>query len=401
MREFRDRVLRAVSLVVTDRRWAAPLSAMALGFGLFLGIAIGPGATGSLATGAQQIIEVPGLAADDGGGDEGGGGSEPIASAGTGEESGEESIPIESTPETEFAPEPLVSEPAPEEEAEEPASEPAPEEEVEEEAETQRLQGTVVHANPAAGSYTMAIPGGELVSIHAPKLPLAGTKLTVEGSPLANNTFAEAERARSGAAARATFNGVVTFVDPGPADPAYTVSGRGSSILVHVAPAPTPQLPVLGAYVTAAVRIEKATPPEPAPTDPAASPGQPPVEPASACPPDPTLPQPPRPAKTVVQRQVKSEPEPTTYVDLAGIVSAICPATGQLLLSADDLRESEADVVLAAPERFKTSGLKLGDSVLATATIEEDGTLTLAGLASDERAKGAEDAGSAQGDLKR
>ena len=53
------RAMRGTSLVVTDRRWAAPLSALALGFGLFVGIAIGPGAAGSLATGAQQIIELP------------------------------------------------------------------------------------------------------------------------------------------------------------------------------------------------------------------------------------------------------------------------------------------------------------------------------------------------------
>ena len=52
-------VHRAASLAVTDRRWAAPL-AVALGFGLFLGVAIGPGAAGTLATGGPLIqVEVP------------------------------------------------------------------------------------------------------------------------------------------------------------------------------------------------------------------------------------------------------------------------------------------------------------------------------------------------------
>jgi len=32
---------------------------------------------------------------------------------------------------------------------------------------------------------------------------------------------------------------------------------------------------------------------------------------------------------------LKTEPEPATYFDLAGIVSGVCPETGQLLLSAD------------------------------------------------------------------
>ena len=44
------------------------------------------------------------------------------------------------------------------------------------------MKGTVVHVNPAAASYTMAIAGGELVSVHATKLPLAGEKLTVEAA---------------------------------------------------------------------------------------------------------------------------------------------------------------------------------------------------------------------------
>lgn len=388
-------VLRAVSLVVTDRRWAAPLSAMALGFGLFLGVAIGPGAAGGLATGAGQILAVSpadsGEANTSGGEDKEASGSFPEAEPSEGEAEPFETASLE----PEFAPEPLTGEPEEEAPVEEEPAEPAPEEE---ETEAVELAGTVVHANPAAGSYTMATKGGELVSLHAAKLPPPGTKLTVEGTPLANNTFAEAERERSGAATTATLRGVVTYVNPDPADPAYTVSGRGSSILVHVAPEPPAQLPVLGAYATATVGIQKAPAAE-APSAPEAA-TVPPAE-APACVPDPALAPPAPPAKIVVQRQLRTEPEPATYVDLAGIVSAVCPATGQLLLSADDLREDEADLPLAVPSQIKTAKLKVGDSVLATATLGEDGALTLAGLASDERTKGAEDATSAQGDLKR
>ncbi len=50
--------MRAFAKVVTDRRWAAPLSAMALGFGLFLGVAIGPGVSGSVAGAPGQIVAV-------------------------------------------------------------------------------------------------------------------------------------------------------------------------------------------------------------------------------------------------------------------------------------------------------------------------------------------------------
>jgi hypothetical protein len=77
------RLLRWAALPVTDRRWAAPLAAVALGFGLFAGVAIGPGTAGTFATGAAQIIEIPGLGGGTDAGDEGegGGSSSPAASS--------------------------------------------------------------------------------------------------------------------------------------------------------------------------------------------------------------------------------------------------------------------------------------------------------------------------------
>jgi hypothetical protein len=79
----------------------------------------------------------------------------------------------------------------------------------------------------------------------------------------------------------------------------------------------------------------------------------------------------------------------------------VLPETGQLLLSADDNRESEADLTLTVPKDIDAAKLKPGDSYLATATIEEDGSLTLSGIAGDEHTKGANNPASAQGDLKR
>jgi hypothetical protein len=411
-----DKVLRAVALVVTDRRWAAPLSAMALGFGLFVGVAIGPGASGTLATGAAPIIALAPAGADDGGGAAESTGGGALEGGGEAEFAEAEPEPFEAPPlETAYAPEPAPPEPAPREEAPAEEAEPAPEEEAE--GKTQLLKGTVVHANPAAESYTLAIAGGELVAVHAEKLPSAGTRASVEVEPLGNSTFGELERERTGEATRATFRGVVTYADPDPADPAYTVSGRGASILVHAPPAA--ELPELGAYVDVEARIEKvrlggegeeseaadvggdaagkeaadAAAPGEVATDPAAS-G------AAACLADPEL-ETPAPAQRVVQAKLKAEPEPAAYVDLAGILTAVCPSTGQVLLSADDLRAGGADLVLAVPKRLKTAKLSVGDSLLATAEVGAGGALTLAGLASDEGRKGAEDSTSAQGDLAR
>ncbi|HEX8690499.1 MAG TPA: hypothetical protein VF729_09690, partial [Solirubrobacterales bacterium] len=240
--------------------------------------------------------------------------------------------------------------------------------------------------------------------------PPPGARLTVAASRLANGTFAEAQRPeRSGTSTRVSFRGVVTFVDPTPAAPAYTVSGRGASLLVHVEPDPTgaaPQLPVRGSYVTVSAELKKPA------SDPESLAAEPPSDaeaPTAAVPgPEPTCarvsPQPAEatPPATLWQLQVKVEPgEPSTYLDLAGVLTAVCPEAGQLLLSADGLDEDGSDIALAVPGEIATTGLALGDSVLATATVESDGSLALAGLASDERIKGADDSAAAQGDLKR
>lgn len=368
------RLLRTFSLVVTDRRWAAPLTAIALGFGLFIGVAIGPSASGTLA-GVPRVIELiePGRES-----------AEPVesgpeafagASGGGFEETAPEAFPAAAPLAPEPLPEPVEAAPA---RAAAPAPPPA-EEPVRPEG--TELEGTVVHVNPAAGSYALAVKGGELVPIHSRELPKPGTELTVSARRLANGTFAEEDPPeRTGKAAQATFTGVVTWTTP-PApsleDPygppgggtplAYTVSGRGASLLVYVEPDPTgapARLPEIGAYVKVSVAIG--------------------AEP------------------TLVQRALTVEPgEPSTYLDLAGILGDVAPDGARLLLSADDTRQGEADLTLAIPPEIDASLLKQGDSYLATAEVQPDATLLLKGIVGDEHTKGAEDASSAQGDLRR
>ncbi len=368
-----DQVLRGAALVVTDRRWAAPLSAAALGFGIFAGVAIGPGTAGSLATSAQQVIELPSSGGDEG--QSGGGGGiastesavPPLAGGGGGfEEALPSTVPL--------APEPIEPLPPP---ATEPAPKavPAKEDEPEEETEGQMFKGIVVHVSPAAGSYAMAIDGGELIAIHAPELPDPGAQLSGPLRQLANSTYAEAAELEVGkkTAKEATLGGTVTFVDPNPAAPAYTVSGRGSSLLVQVEPDPSgavPELPAVGSLVKVTVKIE------------------PPAEPKGT----PTLLQSKLAVETV---------PPATYLELAGIVKEVVPDAGQLLLSADWAGESESTLTLAVPPEIDSAKLELGDSYLATVEIAPDGTLELKGIASDERTKGADDSAGAQGDLKR
>jgi hypothetical protein len=351
-------LLRWAALPVTDRRWAAPLCAVALGFGLFAGVAIGPSAAGTLATAPFQVIEV----ASPGSGDEGveeETGEEPIASAeppsGFGDEAESSSFaPVVPVEEATFAPE---------EEAPAKAAEPEQEKEPAQ-PEEQQLVGTVVHVNPAAGSYTVAEAGGVLSTVHAGKPPAPGTQVEVPIRALANGTLAEAgTRHREGAATEAELAGIVSFVNADPLAPSYAISNRGSSLLVHVQPDPSgapPPLPVLGAYGTATVAIE---------------------------------------AGVLWQRRLSAGGTPFTHVELEGLVAAVEAETARLLVSADGVRESGLDIAIAIPARIDASALLAGDSVLASVDIGADGSLSLTGLASDERLKGAEDAKATQGDL--
>lgn len=255
----------------------------------------------------------------------------------------------------------------------------------------------------AAGSYALAIDGGGLVGVHTRTIPGPGTKLSVIARPLENGTFAEAERPkRAGEAGKASFGGTVTFVDPDPVAPVYSVSGRGASVLVHVVPDPAgaaPDLPLLGSFVTVDVRISEPEPVTPEAAAPASE------APPSACgpgvaPPSPVTPVEP-PAVILWETRVEVAGDPATRMELAALVTGICPEGNAVMLSSDDSREDGSDLLLVVPPQIDASGLEPGDSVLATAEIGEGGVLTLTGLASDQRVKGADDARAAQGDLKR
>lgn len=420
------RLLRWAALPITDRRWAAPLSAVALGFGLFVGVAIGPGATGTFAGGVPQIIEIPGFGGSDEGGEEGGGETE------EGEGSASGVVPSFSGGEEEsFAPltggEESVLAPAAEESA--PVAEEAPEkEEKEAKPEGPELSGTVVHVNPIAGSYTVVEAGGAMSAVHAGKLPKPGAEITVPIRTLANGTLSEAgKRLKSGQRKQATLAGIVTFVDSDA--PAYAVSNRGSSVLVSVHPDPSgalPSLPVIGTYLTVTAQIEPrqeaassaagdADPVvpsvEPAPVEPvpAAEPAPPaPTEttpapaatPAPSCAPDPA--HPPvsvEPSAVLWQQRVSGGGAPFTHGEFAAIVTAVCLDASQLLVSADDVRAGGRDLLFAVPADIDLGKVEPGQSVLLAADIAADGAFSLTGLASDERLKGADDAKATQGDL--
>jgi hypothetical protein len=405
MSDLYRQMLRWAALPVTSRRWAAPLSALALGFGLFVGVALSPDTSGSLATGAPQIVEMPAPAEagqEEGGGGEGleAGGAETASAAPETEEAfspAPATFPFAATAATGNAPPPSSEGTTPDHAG---TQAPKEEEETPPESQSADLAGTVVHVNPAAGSYTVVEEGGLMTAVHAASPPAPGARIEVPIRTLANGTLAEAgKRTGKGTVEQTTLSGIVTFADASTTDPAYAISNRGVSLLVHVRPDPAgaaPQLPALGAYASVAVEIEAPPASASAPVpDPA------PAAPASTCQPDPAQAAGPAiaPAAVLWQRTIQSGGAPFTSSAFEGIVAGVCPDSGQVLISADDTRESGTDLLFTLPPAIKATKTKIGESVLVNAAFAADGTLSLTGMASDELTKGADDRALTQGDL--
>ena len=420
--------LRWAALPVSDRRWTAPLSAIAVGFGLFIGVGMSPGLDPSHGGAIVQVPET--VASSDAGG------APPLSTAtavpelgspaggvaappGPGSSIAPSAPAPPATPVTPVAPPPTTPEPPPTATTEEsPTAPPA-----EETEQPLVIKGTVIHVNPEADSYGLTTGKGQLSAIHAKKLPEVGRKLQVEARELANGTFAEDGKAELlGRASGAKFQGLVTYVDPTTGD--YTISRRGTSIFVRLDPANVAEPPAVGNLLTVEVSIaelelavgappEPVQPapvepvPEPAPADPPARPAPPQIEvPAIAppalpdgCGPRPPTPQPPE--TTLVERSRETGADFLGYSDFEGIVQGVCRNRGTLILSGDDIGESGADLTFAVPAdaEIDLATIASGDVVDASATIDEPTLeLTLTGVSGDGGVDEADDPALAQGD---
>ena len=391
--------MRWAALPVIDRRWTAPLSAIALGFGLFVGVAIGPGTQGSLGTTRPVMVQVPdpndpaprfrprrpspggrvtparhrpGRAQQaDSPFDPPTSSSPPI-----------DSSPFPSVPTTPTTP----SFPTP------PTTTIPPVDNTggttttdqtqtgDETSTTTTFTGTVVHLNPKAGSYTLAADG-ELIAIHSGHLPDIGETLEVDTLTLANGTYGEdGDRQRSGKRGRASLGGVVTFRDPKTG--IFTLSATGASVLVRGGAQRTP--PPLGKRADVEVRF--ADHPEELPIAPAGHEG---CEQAAGAP-EGTADL-PRAGGDRPHRRRGTRPHSST-ADIEAIVEGVCRSNPRkLVVSADDLRESGQDIPVGVPQKFQFANIETGDVVKLSASIGESGNYTLTGIASDERRQAADD----------
>ncbi|MBA2524030.1 MAG: hypothetical protein H0V25_11990 [Solirubrobacterales bacterium] len=92
--------------------------------------------------------------------------------------------------------------------------------------------------------------------------------------------------------------------------------------------------------------------------------------------------------------------ESLSSTGMEGIVQVACPDLGQIIISADDIREIGHDLTLAIPADVDPAKLTVGESVTTNVdpTPAADGTLALTGLAGDDGSKDADDKKLGQGD---
>jgi hypothetical protein len=367
-------------------------AAVALGFGVVVGTAISPTLTGVVAAPGPSFVaeappttETPPAPATGGGGS--GGGGVPVASTGTSTTSSSRTSGSST----------VGGAGGKKKKQKQPKEQP------------QTFTGTVVRANPIAGSYALSV-GGNLISIHADTLPDVGSLVTSPVRRLRNGTYAEqGARSASGIADTATVIGTVTYCadleqptaacdsqKPGE-HYVYTVSSLGSSILVSG----NGSAPKVGSQVEAGVHIgAQFTPVAPTAADWATD---------TTCAPayneQVGVPQPPVTAPELTETSLKVNGQSTATL-VEAVVQTTCPGN-RVVLSADDIRLSGRDLTkrapdpigLALPGAVDPAKLAPGQAVQLDVMIGGDGTLTAQGITSDQGAAGADDAAQGQGTL--
>jgi hypothetical protein len=403
---------RLPPLRMPARRSAGAMTMMALAFGVFVGLALSPAFRGAGLAASRYVIQLPG----------GGGGEASQASASSTSPSATLGSPVGNVgggtttqaPANATAQVPTSTGTPP------PTENPPPDTNTKKGGngggkhhrhEGQTESGIVVHVNPIAKSYTLATNDGDLVAIHSSDLPDPRTRLKVGVRSLLNGTYAEVgERTESSPRGNATFKGNVTWQDP--QAKVYTVSAVGTSVLIHLPKGATADdLPSLNDEVEVSVTVQ---PPPSAKRKRAAKHRRgPPAERSSglasvtkaarhakADAPDGCSDQPipgPEPSSVLEQRSVLTLGPAVSPVNVEGIVERACADSGELSLSADDIRESGADIPLTPSESIDLSKLDLGMPIDAAIEIGNDGSYSVTGTYSDDGVAGANDSSAAQG----
>jgi uncharacterized membrane protein YgcG len=202
------------------------------------------------------------------------------------------------------------------------------------------LNGTVVHVNSHAHSFTLASKKGRLSAVHARHSPPLGAVVTVDVRRLGNGTYRALHITSRGRRVRhVRISGAVTY--RGSRSHSFVVSARGVSILVYLRRSGTAsgRLPRLGADVSVEGTLD--------------SPGE------------------------VTATNVEDAGQDPNGLDLEGVVVSVDQSARTLSVSADDDDESGGTVTVDVPNSFDLTQFQAGQEVELIVAANGDGTYTL------------------------
>jgi hypothetical protein len=361
-----------VAALLGGRRSFGAVGAVALASGVLIGAAVGPALTpASFASTARRLVLVatdPAAVAA--------GVSQPAGGAAVGSSSlaaptGNVAAPARQVVDTgasTAATAPVGPASAPAAPAAPDPAQPAPDPTPTPPADEATVAGTVVHISHEGHGYAVATKEGQLIALHAAHAPDLGDVLKTTVRPLENGTFQERTPKSKGHVDSAKFHGTVTYAD---ADSrVYTVSARGVSLLVRMAPtpaepaadpatAPPSEPPAVGTLTTVDVAFRAADSATGAPAH--------------------------------LEEVTREDGDPAAgEIDLEAVVREPGADPTQLVVSADDAGESPATLLLRVPPEVDVSGLPPGTVIAATVKREADGSLTLVTATDDSDRKAAD-----------
>lgn len=271
------------------------------------------------------------------------------------------------------------------------------------------LTGTVAQVNPYAGSYSLAIGGGPLTAVHASNPPEPGSTVKVKVVELFNGTYAQAAKPEIKPSSRLStsrtlregvasvkFTGTVSYRDA--IRGLYTVSSLGVSALVH-SPEDflTTDVPEVGDLVQVDAEVRE-SPSSTGSRETEIGRGTTGTYEATGCSPEPSYPiDPATPSTRLVGKAHEVVLSDLTNYSISGIVQRSCEDDDQLIVSADDMNATGEDLDFLLTEEFDLDLVGLGQAVILHLQRDENGSLEILGLVSDQGRSGANDDTSAQG----
>ena len=369
-----------VRIPVPNRDNLIAMGLMALAFGLMVGVAIGP-ALGSASNAAQAVVSPFASATPEAPAEEEP--EESTTSVALAAPAGGEPIMTASNNEPDTSSIPDTTADVPVDDSSDIPVEEAPEDQLEsddpDEEETQpvvdvdliELKGTVLASASGGRNYVIADSSGNLLAVHASKVPAIGAGVAVQTLGLANGTFGEEEvPVDKGLREKSPLRGTVSWLDP--VSRTAVLSSRGASLAVDLSAIPEEvySTVMIGSSVEASTIVAEPVPSEDGLTS----------------------------VTGLDALTAEVFGEPLTRIELNGVVQTVDPDLMTLTIAADSSGLIPATIEVALPKAFDPNLVLPDKAYSLTVKPSRAGGFVLTGLSANYSRKSADSPELAFGD---